>query len=170
MIKNNKELGKMKREMWKKAYEKLIAWYRDLDPSVFSRFLQEKAALKERNDIIYFDIIGRIRERAKELGYYTETIRSDGSCLIAFLLGAVDDNPLKPYFYCDENGWVQYSTSKKFTKKTTKTVKVKKSSKKTTIKKQKKGKKYFVRVRTYKIVNGKKIYSDWSTVKNVKVK
>ena len=65
---------------------------------------------------------------------------------------------------------VQYSTSKKFTKKTTKTVKVKKSSKKTTIKKLTKGKKYYVRVRTYKTVNGKKVYSGWSTVKNVKVK
>jgi len=65
---------------------------------------------------------------------------------------------------------VQYSTSKKFSKKTTKTVKVKKSSKKTTIKKLKKGKKYFVRIRTYKTVDGKKIYSGWSTVKNVKVK
>ena len=65
---------------------------------------------------------------------------------------------------------VQYSTSKKFTKKTTKTVNVKKSLKKTTIKKLTKGKKYYVRVRTYKTVNGKKIYSNWSTVKNVKVK
>ncbi len=65
---------------------------------------------------------------------------------------------------------VQYSTSKKFTKKTTKTVKVKKSSKKTTIKKLTKGKKYYVRIRTYKTVNGKKIYSDWSKVKSVKVK
>ncbi|MBE6747565.1 MAG: leucine-rich repeat domain-containing protein, partial [Ruminococcaceae bacterium] len=65
---------------------------------------------------------------------------------------------------------VQYSTSKKFTKKTTKTVNAKKSSKKTTIKKLKKGKKYFVRIRTYKTVDGKKIYSGWSTVKNVKVK
>lgn len=65
---------------------------------------------------------------------------------------------------------VQYSTSKKFTKKTTKTVTAKKSSKKTTIKKLKKGKKYYVRVRTYKTVNGKKVYSGWSTVKSVKVK
>ncbi|MBQ6873752.1 MAG: leucine-rich repeat protein [Clostridia bacterium] len=63
---------------------------------------------------------------------------------------------------------VQYSTSKKM--KSAKTVNAKKSSKKTTIKKLTKGKKYFVRVRTYKTVNGKKIYSDWSTVKNVKVK
>ncbi len=66
---------------------------------------------------------------------------------------------------------VQYSTSKKFTKKATKTVTIKKSkTKKTTIKKLTKGKKYYVRVRTYKTVNGKKIYSAWSSVKNVKVK
>ena len=54
--------------------------------------------------------------------------------------------------------------------KSAKTVSVKKSSKKTTIKKLTKGKKYYVRLRTYKTVNGKKIYSDWSAVKNVKVK
>ncbi len=63
---------------------------------------------------------------------------------------------------------VQYSTSKKM--KSAKTVNAKKSAKKTTIKKLKKGKKYFVRVRAYKTVDGKKIYSDWSAVKNVKVK
>ncbi len=62
---------------------------------------------------------------------------------------------------------IQYSTSKKFTKKTTKTVKVK-GAKKTsaTVKKLKSKKKYYVRIRTYK---GKK-YSSWSKVKSVKVK
>ena len=33
-----------------------------------------------------------------------------------------------------------------------------------------KGKKYYVRVRSYKIVNGKKVYSKWSKVKSVKTK
>ena len=37
------------------------------------------------------------------------------------------------------------------------------------IKKLKK-KKYYVQVRAYRTVNGKKIYGDWSKVKSVKVK
>ena len=66
---------------------------------------------------------------------------------------------------------VMYSTSKKFTKKTTKTVNIKKAkTKKTTIKKLKKGKKYYVKVRAYKTVSGKKIYGAYSAVKNIKVK
>lgn len=66
---------------------------------------------------------------------------------------------------------IQYSTSKSFTKKTTETVTVAGAKKtKTTISGLKSGKKYYARVRTYKVVNGKKYYSGWSKVKNVKVK
>ncbi len=66
---------------------------------------------------------------------------------------------------------VQYSTSEKFTKKTTKTATVKKSSaKKYTIKKLKKGKKYYVKVRAYKTDSGKRLYGAWSAVKSVKIR
>lgn len=63
---------------------------------------------------------------------------------------------------------VQYSTSKKFSQKATKTKMVKKaSSTKLTVKKLKPQKKYYVRVRTYHTVKGKKYYSGWSKVKTI---
>ena len=62
---------------------------------------------------------------------------------------------------------IQYATSKKFTRKTTKTVKVKKNIK--TITKLKR-KVYYIRVRAYKTVKGKIYYSKWSNVKKVRIK
>ena len=41
---------------------------------------------------------------------------------------------------------------------------------KTTIKKLKSKKKYYIRIRTFSKKNGKKVYSKWSKVKSVKVK
>ena len=63
---------------------------------------------------------------------------------------------------------VKVSTSKKFKKKLTKTALTKKLTK--TFKKLKSGKKYFVKVRAYNVVNGKKVYGKWSKVKAKKVK
>lgn len=66
---------------------------------------------------------------------------------------------------------VQYSTSKKFAKKNTKTIKVKKAkTTKATVKKLKGKKKYYVRVRTYKTVKKKKYYSKWSAKYSVTTK
>ncbi len=66
---------------------------------------------------------------------------------------------------------VKYSTSKKFTKKTSKTATVKKATTTSkTVKDLKKKKTYYVKVRSYKTVNGNKVYSDWSNVKKVKTK
>ena len=65
---------------------------------------------------------------------------------------------------------VQYSTNSKF-KSGNKKVKIKKNKTiSTTVKKLKGKKKYYVRIRTYKSVNGKKIYSDWSKSKKVTTK
>ena len=71
----------------------------------------------------------------------------------------------------DVDGYeVQVATDKKF-KKNKKSVKVnKKKAKKKTVKNLKKNKKYYVRVRSYKIVNSKKVYGKWSKVKSVKTK
>lgn len=70
---------------------------------------------------------------------------------------------------------IQYSTSSKFSKKSTETVTIKSNKTTTkTIKKLKAKKKYYVRIRTYKNItlNGKtvKAYSNWSASKHVTTK
>lgn len=64
---------------------------------------------------------------------------------------------------------VMWSTYKNFSKNyKTKSVKAKYSSKTVTTAQSKKT--YYVRVRAYKTVNGKKVYSQWSSTKKVKTK
>lgn len=63
---------------------------------------------------------------------------------------------------------VVYSTNKKFTGK--KTVRKAKTTISYKIKGLKKGKKYYVKVRSYKTVNGKRIYGAYSTAKKATIK
>lgn len=66
---------------------------------------------------------------------------------------------------------IKYSTNKYFFESLTKSKNVKKAkTTSATVKNLRKGKTYFVKVRTYKIVKGKKVYSDWSKVKTVTAK
>ena len=65
---------------------------------------------------------------------------------------------------------IQYSTSSKF-KSGNKTITISKNKATSkTIKKLKARKKYYVRIRTYKIVKGVKYYSTWSKTKSIKTK
>ena len=66
---------------------------------------------------------------------------------------------------------IQYSVNRKFKTKTSKKVLVTgKKTQKKQIKKLTVNKNYYVRIRTYKTVKGKKIYSNWSSAKSVKTK
>ena len=66
---------------------------------------------------------------------------------------------------------IKYSTTKKFTKATSNTVTVKGKSKTTkTISGLKGGKTYYVKVRAYRTVKGKKYYSAYSKAKKASVK
>ncbi|MCD8015491.1 MAG: fibronectin type III domain-containing protein [Lachnospiraceae bacterium] len=67
---------------------------------------------------------------------------------------------------------IQYSTNKKFKSgSATNTVKVSGSSKTNkTLTRLKKGKTYYLRIRTYKTVSGNTYYSPWSSVTTVKIK
>mgnify|MGYP004655863007 CR=1 FL=1 len=65
---------------------------------------------------------------------------------------------------------IQYATDNKFSKnKKTVTVSSNKTTSKT-ISRLKPKKKYYVHIRTYKTVNGKKVYSSWSKIKTITTK
>lgn len=66
---------------------------------------------------------------------------------------------------------LQYSTNKKFTSKTTDTIKISgQNTVKATIKSLKKGKTYYIRVRAWKKNGGETLYASWSAVKGMKCK
>lgn len=68
------------------------------------------------------------------------------------------------------NGYqVQYATNKKFTKAKSITITGNNKTSKT-VKSLKASKKYYVRIRTYKKIQGKTCYSSWTSAKAVKVK
>lgn len=68
------------------------------------------------------------------------------------------------------SGWqVQYSTNKKF-RSGVRTVNLKSRNTKLTVRKLISRKTYYIRIRGYKKVNGKMMYSSWSSVKSVKIK
>ncbi len=71
----------------------------------------------------------------------------------------------------DVSGYqIQVATDKKF-KKNKKTFTIKKQNvSKKTVKKLKAKKKYFVRIRAYSVVNGKKVYGKWSKIQSAKTK
>lgn len=71
------------------------------------------------------------------------------------------------------NGYQLQSSIKRNFKKNTKIVTIrKKKVTKKVLKNLKKGKKYFIRIRTFKMVNGKKniLYSAWSAVGKIRIK
>ena len=71
----------------------------------------------------------------------------------------------------DTTGYqVQYSTTKDFSSGVKNINITKNKTTSTTKKKLKAKKKYYVRIRTYKKVGGKKIYSTWSSLKSIKTK
>lgn len=70
----------------------------------------------------------------------------------------------------DVDGYYIELSTKKNNFKNAKSVKVSKRKSSYTIKKLKSGKKYYVRIRTYRTISGKKYYSKWSKVKSITVK
>ena len=123
----------------------------------------------------------------KNVGYGTVTVKGKGSYSKASGTAKFKINLKKPIFSYTRStkrktftiiwkktggnsGWqVQYSMNKKF-RSGVRTINLKSSNTRLTVRNLKSRKNYYIRVRGYKKVGSKMMYSSWSNVKRVKIK
>ena len=123
----------------------------------------------------------------KNVGYGTVTVKGKGSYSKASGTAKFKINLKKPIFSYTRStkrktftiiwkktggnsGWqVQYSLNKKF-RSGVRTINLKSQNTKLTVRKLRSRKNYYIRVRGYKKVGSKMMYSSWSNVKRVKIK
>lgn len=89
------------KEIWDKAYKRIFELYGNMpDLRIISRFYSEKQAFSRFDCITYFDMIGKLRKEVFEKDEILIGKSTLGSCFTAYLLGAVDENPLPFHKYC----------------------------------------------------------------------
>ena len=89
------------KEIWDNVYKRIFELYGDMpDLRIVSRFYSEKQAFMQYEIGKYFyDLAGLCRE-AEESGEQLIVKAPLASCLVAYLLGATDENPLPAHYYC----------------------------------------------------------------------
>ena len=101
MINNNKELGKIKRALWKKAHDALTVKYGDLpDVRILNRFYSEKMLFENSDYIMMWDLVAELRLRAKEDGSITRIYGTNTDAFASFLLAVTETNPLELHYLC----------------------------------------------------------------------
>ena len=89
-------------QIWNKAYKRIFELYgENPDLNIVNRFFSEKAALAHFGVAEYFEEIAHILEES--VTKYNEKLvakASVTSCLLAYLLGASEINPLPPHWIC----------------------------------------------------------------------
>lgn len=91
----------MKKALWKKAREALAGLYGDMPPfEAANRYFGEYAELKDTDQIVWFEFLGRLREEIRHSGGHMRVNGGIGASFVAFLMGASEINPLRPHYYC----------------------------------------------------------------------
>lgn len=104
-----KESCAEKNKLWKKSRQALRGRYGSVLPvEILNRYLSESAELQDTELIVYFDLLGRIRDRVNALGGQIRVNGSFGASFVAFILGASEINPLKPHYFCPKCGSLRF--------------------------------------------------------------
>ena len=100
----------MQNNLWKKVRQTLHGHYGEEVPiEILNRYFSEVAEFEKTDMIVYFDLFGRIKARARELGEQMRVPGTVGASFVAYLLGVTEINPLKPHYFCPHCRTVEFS-------------------------------------------------------------
>ena len=95
------EILAMKNSLWEKTFENMKELYGETVPiQVLNRYKSEKVELEKTDLILYFSVLSKIMAKSKALGEQILVRGDTGSSFVAYLLGAVNINPLSPHYVC----------------------------------------------------------------------
>lgn len=101
------------KEIWDKAYKRIFELYGDMpDLRIVSRFYSEKQALMQYEVGKYFYDLAKLRHEAEDAGERLIVKNVVASCLVAYLLGTTDENPLPAHYYCPNCKTVEWMEDK----------------------------------------------------------
>lgn len=101
------------KEFWDSAYKKIFERYGDMpDLRIVSRFYSERQAFMQYEVGKYFYDLAKLRREAEEAGERLIVKNVVASCLVAYLLGTTDENPLPAHYYCPKCKTVEWMEGK----------------------------------------------------------
>lgn len=101
------------KEIWDKAYKRIFDIYGDMpDLRIVSRFYSEKQAFRQYEVGKYFCDLAKLRHEAEDAGERLIVKNTVTSCLVAYLLGTTDENPLPAHYYCPNCKTVEWMEGK----------------------------------------------------------
>ncbi len=97
------------KEIWDKAYKRIFELYGDMpDLRIVSRFYSEKQAFMQYEVGKYFYDLFTLRAEVKQADDRLIVKAPIASCLVAYLLGTTDENPLPAHYYCPKCKTVEW--------------------------------------------------------------
>ena len=103
----------IEKEIWDKAYKRIFELYGDMpDLRIVSRFYSEKQGFMQYEVGKYFYDLVKLRREAEDAGERLIVKNVIASCLVAYLLGVTDENPLPAHYYCPKCKSVEWTDNK----------------------------------------------------------
>lgn len=103
----------LENEIWDKARDRIFELYGDRpDCRIISRFYSEKMFFAHRKVGKYFYDLAMLRAEAEKSGERLVVKNPVMSCLIAYLLGTTEENPLPAHYYCPKCKTVEWMDGK----------------------------------------------------------